>query len=85
MRLTALLAVLVREAARALLRHKLRSLLTTLGITIGIAAVVLVIAIGRAGSERTQAELAKLGENLVWKRACATSRACAPATTAPIR
>ncbi|MFI5166831.1 MAG: ABC transporter permease [Thermoanaerobaculales bacterium] len=58
-----------REAIRALARHKMRSALTTLGITIGIAAVVLVIAIGKAGSERTQAELQNLGDNLVWVEA----------------
>jgi putative ABC transport system permease protein len=55
-----------REAARALMRHRLRSALTTLGITIGIAAVVLVVAVGQAGSAHAQAELAKLGNNLVW-------------------
>jgi len=61
-----LLSVFCREALRALWRYKLRSSLTTLGITIGIAAVVLVIAIGKAGAERTEVELAKLGDNLVW-------------------
>jgi putative ABC transport system permease protein len=55
-----------REAMRALMRHRLRSALTTIGIMIGIAAVVLVVAVGSAGSERAQAELAKLGNNLVW-------------------
>jgi len=47
----------------------MRSGLSTLGIAIGIAAVVLVVAIGRAGSERAQAELANLGENFVWVEA----------------
>jgi putative ABC transport system permease protein len=56
----------LREAFRALNRHKLRSALTMLGITIGIAGVVLVVAVGTAGSERAQAELQKLGDNLVW-------------------
>ncbi len=55
-----------REAVRALARHKTRSGLTTLGIAIGIAAVVLVVAIGQAGSERAQQALANLGENFVW-------------------
>jgi putative ABC transport system permease protein len=55
-----------REAVRALARHKLRSALTTLGICIGIAAVVLVVAIGKAGSQRAQQALADLGENFVW-------------------
>ena len=48
------------------MRHKLRTALTTLGIMIGIAAVVLVVAVGEAGSARAEAELQKLGDNLVW-------------------
>ncbi|MFT3835683.1 MAG: ABC transporter permease [Myxococcaceae bacterium] len=64
-----MVSVLLLEALRALLRYKLRSGLTTLGITIGVAAVVLAIAIGSSGAERIQAELAKLGENLVWVEA----------------
>src|SRR6516162_8019768 len=59
-------SLFIREAVKALLRHKLRSALTMLGIMIGIAAVVLVVAVGRAGSERAEAELQKLGDNLVW-------------------
>ena len=55
-----------REAVRALSRHKTRSGLTTLGIAIGIAAVVLVVAIGKAGSERALQALADLGQNFVW-------------------
>lgn len=55
-----------REAARALMRHRLRSALTTIGIMIGIAAVVLVVAVGQAGSDRAKAALAALGDNLVW-------------------
>jgi putative ABC transport system permease protein len=58
--------LLLREPARALLRHKMRSGLTTLGIMIGIAAVVLVVAVGDAGKQRAEAELAKLGDSLVW-------------------
>ncbi|HVN74754.1 MAG TPA: ABC transporter permease [Thermoanaerobaculaceae bacterium] len=64
-----LASLFFREAVRALGRHKTRSALTTLGVTIGIAAVVLVVAIGKAGSERAQAALASLGENLVWVEA----------------
>jgi putative ABC transport system permease protein len=40
---------LLRSAFVALLRNKMRSLLTILGITIGIAAVICVVAIGKAG------------------------------------
>ena len=36
---------------------------------IGIAAVVLVVAVGKAGSARAQAELQALGDNLVWVEA----------------
>jgi len=36
---------------------------------IGIAAVILVVAIGRAGSERVEAQLQSLGDNLVWVEA----------------
>jgi len=61
-----LASLFFREAVRALARHKLRSALTTLGICIGIAAVVLVVAIGKAGSQRAQQALADLGENFVW-------------------
>ncbi len=62
----ALANLFFREAVRALARHKMRSALTTLGICIGIAAVVLVVAIGKAGSQRAQQALADLGENFVW-------------------
>jgi putative ABC transport system permease protein len=54
------------EALRALGRHKLRTSLTALGIMIGVAAVIWVVAIGRAGKERAENELHKLGDNLVW-------------------
>jgi putative ABC transport system permease protein len=67
MNLTVLL--LAGEAVRAIFRHKLRSALTTLGIMIGIAAVVLVVAVGRAGSARAEAQLENLGDNLVWVEA----------------
>jgi len=43
----------------ALLRNKLRSLLTVLGICIGIAAVICVVAIGKAGQARVEQHLNK--------------------------
>jgi putative ABC transport system permease protein len=55
-----------REAVRALSRNKLRSALSAIGIAIGIAAVVCVVAIGTAGSERAEQQLQNLGDNLVW-------------------
>jgi putative ABC transport system permease protein len=57
------------ESIRALARHKLRSGLTALGSVIGVAAVIWVVAIGRAGTAMAQAELTKLGDNLVWVEA----------------
>jgi len=61
-----LLGAVLREAARCIWRNKVRSALSTLGITVGIAAVVLVVAIGESAAERAQAELQRLGDNLVW-------------------
>jgi putative ABC transport system permease protein len=57
------------EGLRAIWRNKLRSSLTALGITVGIGAVVCVVAIGTAGSQHAEAELQKLGNNLVWVEA----------------
>src|SRR5437763_10977204 len=62
-------ALFCLEAFRALLRNKLRSVLAGLAIMIGIAAVVCVIAIGRAGSRRAEEQLRSLGDNFVWVEA----------------
>jgi len=57
---------LFRSALIALLGNKMRSVLTVLGITIGIAAVICVVAIGRARQARVQQHLNNLGDNFVW-------------------
>jgi putative ABC transport system permease protein len=57
---------LLESALVALMRNKLRSLLTILGITIGIAAVICVVAIGKAGQARVEQQLNNLGDNFVW-------------------
>jgi putative ABC transport system permease protein len=57
---------LLRSALWAVLRNKLRSMLTVLGITIGIAAVICVVAIGKAGQARVEQQLNALGDNFVW-------------------
>ncbi len=57
---------LLGSALWSLLRNKMRSLLTVLGITIGIAAVICVVAIGKAGQARVEQQLNNLGDNLVW-------------------
>lgn len=59
-------SLFIREAIRALSRNKLRSGLSAIGITIGIAAVVCVVAIGTAGSQRAEQQLQNLGDNLIW-------------------
>jgi putative ABC transport system permease protein len=59
-------AGLLRSALVALLRNKMRSSLTVLGITIGIAAVICVVAIGKAGQARVEQQLNNLGDNFVW-------------------
>jgi hypothetical protein len=63
------LSLFGREAIRALSRNKLRSALSAVGITIGIGAVVCVVAIGTAGSQRAEQQLQNLGDNLVWVEA----------------
>jgi putative ABC transport system permease protein len=57
---------LLGSALWTLLRNKLRSVLTVLGITIGIAAVICVVAIGKAGQVRVEQQLNNLGDNFVW-------------------
>jgi len=54
------------SALWALLRNKTRSLLTVLGITIGIAAVICVVAIGKAGQAQVEQQMNNLGDNFVW-------------------
>jgi putative ABC transport system permease protein len=69
------LYLFVAEALRALVRHSGRSALSTLGISIGIAAVVWVVAVGKAGTDRAEAQLLSLGDNLVWVEAGSRNRA----------
>jgi putative ABC transport system permease protein len=59
-------SALLGSALWALLRNKTRSLLTVLGIMIGIAAVICVVAIGKAGQSRVEQQLNNLGDNFVW-------------------
>lgn len=64
-----MVVTLLVQAGRALARHKTRSALNALGITVGVAAVVWVMAIGKAGSARAEEQLHSLGDNLVWVEA----------------
>jgi putative ABC transport system permease protein len=64
----------VRMALRALLRQRLRTGLTSLGILIGIAAVVVVVSLGKGTRERVGAQLQSLGSNIVYVFAQPTSK-----------
>jgi len=59
-------SALLSSALFTLLRNKTRSLLTVLGITIGIAAMICVVAVGKAGQAQVERQLDNLGDNLVW-------------------
>jgi MacB-like periplasmic core domain len=67
---------LLAASVWALLRNKMRSLLTVLGITIGIAAVICVVAIGKAGQARVEQQLNNLGDNFVWIVGMGSPRGC---------
>ncbi len=64
----------VRMALRALSRQRLRTGLTSLGILIGIAAVVVVVSLGKGTRERVGAQLQSLGSNIVYVFAQPTSK-----------
>src|SRR5262250_3280989 len=53
-------------ALRALGRNKLRSSLTMLGIIIGVGAVIAMVGIGQGASASIQAQIAQLGNNMLF-------------------
>ena len=55
----------IQLGVKSLLLHKLRSGLTMLGIIIGVGAVITMIALGRGGTERVQAQMKTLGSNIM--------------------
>ncbi len=59
-------AALLGSSVFALVRNKMRSLLTVLGIMIGIAAVICVVAIGKAGQAQVETQMNNLGDAFVW-------------------
>ena len=69
MRLALYARLMSVEAVRSLLRNKLRTTLAMLGNVVGVASVIWVVAIGRAGTAQTLAQLDQLGDNLVWVEA----------------
>ncbi|NUR29340.1 MAG: FtsX-like permease family protein [Catenulispora sp.] len=54
-----------RFALAGLRANKLRSALTTLGILIGVGAVILLVAVGKGSGAQVQANINKLGTNLL--------------------
>jgi len=55
-----------RVAIHALGRNKMRSGLTMLGIIIGVGAVIAMVAIGQGASAQIQAQIANLGNNMLY-------------------
>jgi putative ABC transport system permease protein len=55
----------LRVAVRGLRANRLRSLLTMLGILIGVAAVILLVSLGKGTSAKFNAQIQSLGTNLV--------------------
>lgn len=54
-----------RQAASAIVAHKMRSALSILGILIGVAAVIAMLAVGEGAKTSIEAQLASLGSNLL--------------------
>jgi putative ABC transport system permease protein len=61
--------LMIIEALRALARNLLRSGLAALGIAVAVGIVIAVVAMGRASVAASEAELDKLGDNLIWVEA----------------
>ena len=57
--------MIIKVSVRAIWRNKTRSALTMLGIIFGIAAVIMVLAIGKGASANMVAQIAKMGDNVV--------------------
>ncbi len=59
------LFMIIKVSVRAIWRNKTRSALTILGIIFGIAAVIMVLAIGKGASANMLAQIGKMGDNVV--------------------
>jgi len=57
--------VILKVAAKSIVKSRMRSLLTALGIIIGVAAVVVMVAIGDGAQLKVEEQIASLGSNLI--------------------
>ena len=62
---------LLKAAIKSILKNRMRSLLTSLGIIIGVAAVIVMVAIGKGASDRIQSQISSLGTDSTISRALA--------------
>ncbi|MDD5194862.1 MAG: ABC transporter permease [Candidatus Omnitrophica bacterium] len=62
----------LRQAAGAMVSHKMRSFLSILGILIGVAAVIAMLAVGQGAKESIEKQLSSLGSNLLVVRSGST-------------
>jgi putative ABC transport system permease protein len=67
--------ILIRIALKTLGRNKLRTCLSLVGIAIGVGAVISVVAVGKGASAQVRAQIASLGENMIWVEAGSVNRA----------
>ena len=55
----------IKIAFRALRRNKMRTVLTMLGIIFGVAAVIAMVALGKAAKVQIESRIAALGQNVI--------------------
>lgn len=58
----------LKLAVQAIIRNALRSFLTLLGIVIGVGAVIAMVTVGNGTTAKVEADMAKLGSNLLMVR-----------------
>jgi len=58
----------LKLAVQAITRNAMRSFLTLLGIVIGVGAVIAMVTIGNGTTAKVEADMAKLGSNLLFVR-----------------
>jgi putative ABC transport system permease protein len=57
--------ILIRIAAKSILKNKMRTVLTMLGIIIGVGAVIVMVAIGEGAQSQIRAQIEGLGTNML--------------------